>query len=126
MRMARVLVAIASVVTTALPALAEPKICEVAGSDTAVVQGRLGLLEGLGPAAFIVTVPGGLCLSGANRADNVDQARSVQLYSNTPEGFQDLYRLVGENVYVRGKLSGGGTFQQKAPIIMEVLEIATR
>ena len=39
---------------------------------------------------------------------------------------QDLYRLVGEKVYVRGKISGLKTYQQKAPLIMEVIEIATR
>ena len=93
--------------------------CQEAGSEQGVVQGRLGLLEGLGPAAFIVTVPGGLCLKGADARDNIVEATSVQLYSGTAEGFQDLYRLVGEKVYARGKLSGLKTFQQKAPVLME-------
>ena len=109
----------------ALPVAAEPGVCEVAGSDHGVVQGRLGLLQGLGPSAFIVAVPGGMCLSGPQPTDNVDRVLTVQLYSQTAEGFQELYRLVGQKVYVRGKLSAGGTFQQKAPVIMEVIEIAT-
>jgi hypothetical protein len=100
--------------------------CEQAGSDQSVVQGRLGLLEGLGPAAFIVTVPAGLCLTGKEPPDNVSQALTVQLFSTTAEGFQDLYKMVGERVYVRGKLSGLRSYQQKAPVLMEVIEIATR
>ena len=101
-------------------------ICQDAGSDQGVVQGRLGLLEGLGPAAFIVTVQGPLCLKGTEQADNVTAAPTVQLYAMTAEGFEELYRLVGEKVYVRGKLSGIKSFQQKAPLLMEVIEIATR
>jgi hypothetical protein len=102
------------------------KTCEKADSDQGVVQGRLGLLEGLGPAAFIVTVPGGMCLTGDQKGDNVDMALSVQLYSNTADGYQDLYKLAGEKVYVRGRMTGMRSFQQKAPIVMEVIEIATR
>lgn len=100
--------------------------CQEAGSDQGVVQGRLGLLEGLGPAAFIVTVPGGVCLKGRQTSDNVEKATSVQLFSQTAEGFQDLYRHVGEKIYARGRLSGLKTFQQKAPILMEVIEIASQ
>ena len=100
--------------------------CQEAGSDQGVVQGRLGLLEGMGPAAFIVTVEGPLCLKGPAIHDTVAQVASVQLYSASAEGFQDLYRLVGEKIYVRGKLSAGNTFQQRAPVLMEVIEIATR
>ena len=100
--------------------------CQVAGSDQGVVQGRLGLLEGLGPAAFIVTVQGPLCLQGDEAADNVPSAPTVQLYAVSADGFQELYRLVGEKVYVRGKLSGLKTYQQKAPLLMEVIEIATQ
>ncbi len=106
------------------PASAQTRTCKEAGSSQAVVQGRLGLLQGLGPAAFIVSVPGGLCLAGADQSDNITQALTVQLYANTPEGYEELYTMVGEKVYVRGKLSGQRTFQQKAPILMEVLEIA--
>ena len=102
------------------------KSCQQAGSDQGVVQGRLGLLEGLGPAAFIITVPGGFCLQGSEASDNVAGATTVQVFSQTAEGFQDLYRLVGEKVYVRGKLSGLKTFQQKAPVLMEVIEIASQ
>ena len=100
--------------------------CLVAGSDQSVVIGRLGLQEGLGPAAFIVTVPQGVCLSGSDAMDKVERAFSVQLYANTAEGFQDLYRMAGERVYVRGRASGQRTFQQRAPIIFEVIEIATK
>jgi hypothetical protein len=100
--------------------------CQEAGSDQGVVQGRLGLLEGLGPAAFIVTIPAGICLEGREPADQVAMATSVQLYSNTAEGFQDLYRLAGERVYARGRLTGQRSYQQKAPIMMEVIEIATK
>jgi hypothetical protein len=105
-------------------AQAQPRTCQQAGSDQAVVEGRLGLLQGLGPAAFIVSVPGGLCLNGTEQSDNIAEALTVQLYANTPEGFQELYGMVGEKVYVRGKLSGQRTFQQRAPILMEVIEIA--
>lgn len=126
MRACRWLMVLALTVAPAPMALAQDQRCQTAGSDQGVVQGRLGLFEGLGPAAFIVTVPGGLCLTGDAKGDNVANALSVQLFSNTAEGFQDLYRLVGEKVYVRGKLSGTKTFQQKAPVIMEVIEIATR
>jgi hypothetical protein len=107
-------------------ARAEPPACQEAGSDQGVVQGTLGLLEGLGPAAFIVKVPGGMCLKGIGTGDTIEQAMSVQLFSNSAAGFQELYSLVGEKVYVRGKLSGLKTYQQKAPILMEVIEIATR
>lgn len=120
--------AVFSVIVAALglqPASAQKK-CEKAETDQGVVQGRLGLLEGLGPAAFIVTVPGGMCLTGPQKADNLDTALTVQLYSSTADGFQELYKLVGEKVYVRGRLTGTRSFQQKAPIVMEVLEIATR
>lgn len=102
------------------------KTCQEAGSEQGVVQGRLGLLEGIGPAAFIVTVPAGLCLKGTAPGDSIEQTTTVQLYAQTAEGFQDLYRLVGEKVYARGKLSGLRTFQQKAPVLMEVIEIATQ
>jgi hypothetical protein len=107
-------------------ATAQTTSCQVAGSDQGVVQGRLGLLEGLGPAAFIVTVYGMLCLTGTEANDNVAVAPTVQLYASNAEGFRELYRLVGEKVYVRGKLSGQKTFQQKAPLLMEVIEIATQ
>jgi hypothetical protein len=70
-------------------------------------------------------MPGGLCLKGAAKEDNVADALSVQLFATTADGFQDLYRMVGERVYVRGILSGTRTYQQKAPVIMEVIEIAT-
>jgi hypothetical protein len=102
------------------------KSCIEAGSDQGVVEGRLGLMEGIGPAAFIVTVPGGICLTGGEPQDRIDKALSVQLFSLTAEGYQDLYRMVGEKVYVRGKLTGKRSFQQRAPILMEVIEIATR
>ena len=119
-------IACLAVCLTGAPACwAQDKVCQEAGSDQGVVQGRLGLLEGIGPAAFIVTVPGGICLTGKEQRDTVAQALSVQLYSNTAEGFQDLYRLAGEKVYVRGRMSAAQTFQQKAPILMEVIEIAT-
>ena len=113
-------------VLTSGSARAEPPTCQDAGSEQGVVQGTLGLLEGLGPAAFIVKVPGGLCLKGGSAADSVEQATSVQLFSNSAAGFQELYSMVGEKVYVRGKLSGLKTYQQRAPILMEVIEIATR
>jgi hypothetical protein len=106
-------------------AAAQERVCLEAGSDQSVVQGRLGLLEGMGPAAFIVTVPAGLCLKGKEPADNIAQALSVQLYASTAEGYQDLYRMAGERVYVRGRVSGQKTFQQRAPMLMEVIEIAT-
>ena len=119
---------LALLATLAAPAVsrAEPRTCQDAGSQDGVVQGTLGLLEGLGPAAFIVTVPGGVCVKGPNPGDTIDQALSVQLYSSTAEGYQELYRLVGEKVYVRGRMSGLRTYQQKAPVLMEVIEIATR
>lgn len=107
------------------PASAQ-KTCEKAESDQGVVQGTLGLLEGIGPAAFIVSVPGGMCLTGTQKADNIELALTVQLYSSTADGFQDLYKLAGEKVYVRGRLTGTRSFQQKAPVLMEVIEIATR
>jgi hypothetical protein len=112
-------------ITAAQPALAQ-KICEKADTEQGVVTGTLGLLEGLGPAAFIVTVPGGMCLTGTQKADNIELALTVQLYSSTSDGFKDLYKLAGEKVYVRGRLTGTRSFQQKAPILMEVIEIATR
>ena len=124
LRLALAGLAIGAAVAT--PMKAADKACQEAGSDQGVVQGRLGLLEGLGPAAFIVTVPGGLCLKGPDNEDNVPEALSVQLYASTAEGFQDMYRMAGEKVYVRGKISGARTYQQKAPLIMEVLDIATR
>jgi hypothetical protein len=107
------------------PAFAQ-KTCQTTDTDQGVVTGTLGLLEGLGPAAFIVTVPGGMCLTGSQKGDNVEMALTVQLYSPTADGFQDLYKLAGEKVYVRGRLTGTRSFQQKAPIVMEVIEIATR
>lgn len=107
------------------PAVAE-KRCLEAGSDQSVVEGRLGLQEGLGPAAFIVVLPAGLCLTGRDAHDRIDQAHSVQLYATSADGFQELYGMVGERVYVRGRASGQRTFQQRAPILLEVIEIATR
>jgi hypothetical protein len=112
-------------IAAAYPASAQ-KTCEKADTEQGVVTGTLGLLEGLGPAAFIVTVPGGMCLTGTQKADNIELALTVQLYSSTSDGFKDLYKLAGEKVYVRGRLTGTRTFQQKAPILMEVIEIATR
>ncbi len=100
--------------------------CLEAGSDQSVVLGRLGLQEGFGPAAFIVVMPQGVCLTGKDAADRVEAAYSVQLFSNSAEGFQDLYRLAGEKVYVRGRAQAARTFQQRAPILLEVIEIATR
>ena len=117
---------ITAVLSSANAPMAGERTCQLAGSDQAVVQGTLGLLEGIGPAAFIVTVPGGFCLAGPGSGDTVEQALTVQLYSSTAEGFLELYRMVGEKVYVRGKLSGGKTYQQRAPVLMEVIEIATR
>ncbi len=110
----------------AVPTAEPSEACLVAGSDQSVVIGRLGLQEGFGPAAFIVTVPQGVCLSGTEVPDKIEKAFTVQLYSNTAEGFQDLYRMAGERVYVRGRASGQRTFQQRAPIIVEVIEIATK
>ncbi len=115
--------------TLATPVIAGPadhSECQRAGSDQGVVQGRLGLLEGIGPAAFILKLQGPFCLQGDEATDTVAQSQTVQLYSVSAEGFQELYRLVGEQVYVRGKLSGLKSFQQKAPVLMEVIEIATR
>jgi hypothetical protein len=117
---------VAALLADCTGAFAQQRTCQQAGSDQGVVLGTLGLLEGLGPAAFIVTVPGGMCLTGNAAGDTVEQALSVQLYSSTAEGFQELYRMVGEKVYVRGRISGLKTYQQKAPLLMEVIEIATR
>lgn len=100
--------------------------CLIAGSDQSVVEGRLGLQEGLGPAAFIIILPQGVCLDGPSAQDKVEKAHSVQLFASTAEGFQDLYRMAGERVYVRGKASAARTFQQRAPILLEVIEIATK
>ena len=90
-----------------------------------MIEGRLGLLEGLGPAAFIIATPGGLCIKGEAVADNVASAQSVQLYASTADGMQRLYSLAGQKVIVRGRLNGGSTYQQKAPVVMEVIEIVT-
>lgn len=110
-----------------LPApVAAQNRCLEAGSDLSVVEGRLGLQEGLGPAAFIIAMPGGVCLTGKDPADRIESAISVQLFSPTADGTQDLYQLVGERVYVRGRASGLRSVQQRAPIVVEVIEIATK
>ena len=114
------------------PAMAEPtgpagpKPCQEAGSDQGVIEGRLGLLQGLGPAAFIVPLPGGLCLKGATASDSVEQAHSVQLYAASAAGMQQLYHLAGHRVIVHGRLTAGASYQLKAPILMEVIEIVAR
>lgn len=124
--------AIAAMFLAGPPAIAESagqakvKSCQEAGSDQSVIEGRLGLLEGLGPAAFIIPIPGGLCLKGVAASDNVRQALSVQLYSVSAEGMQQLYGLAGQKVVARGRLSGGSTYQQKAAVLMEVIEIVAR
>lgn len=122
---AAICAAVLAVASFTRPAVGETA-CLAAGSDQSVVEGRLGLQEGLGPAAFIVILPQGVCLDGPSAQDKVEKAYSVQLFANTAEGFQDLYRMAGERVYVRGKASAARTFQQRAPILLEVIEIATK
>lgn len=123
------LLALAALLAAA-PAVAEPAAgpsattCQSSGTDRGVVLGRLRLMEGLGPAAFILTIPAGICLTGSAEADALGRATTVQLYSDTADGMERLYSLVGKRVMARGRLSAGSTYQQKAPILMNVLEIA--
>ena len=91
-----------------------------------MIEGRLGLLEGLGPAAFIIATPGGLCIEGEAVADNVASAQSVQLYASTADGMQQLYHLAGQRVIVQGRLTAGASYQLKAPVLVEVIDIVAR
>jgi hypothetical protein len=112
------------IAATAVRAAPASKPCLQSGSDQAVVEGRLALQEGLGPAAFLVMVPAGVCLDAGDGHPRLDEVRAVQVYATSAEGMQDLYRLAGEKVYVRGRPTGRRAFQQRAPIMMEVLDIA--
>jgi hypothetical protein len=120
------LAVLAAALVSSARAQGDAKPCLVSGSDQGVVEGRLGVMEGIGPAAFIVTVPGGICLEAGEGHPRIDGARSVQLFSRSADGYLELYRMAGERVYVRGRATGTRTFQQRAPIVMEVIEIATR
>ena len=125
--------------TAACPASCPTRISELRSAmpvffGAAKDQARFGLaLFPRGEGAMNQCVPTNTSLvieplppDGAETTDNVPSTPTVQLYAASAEGFQELYRLVGEKVYVRGKLSGLKTYQQKAPVLMEVLEIATR
>ena len=105
--------------------------CMKAGAVDEIAQGELaqGMFQdaaGRPEQAFILTLPGAVCLSGADETDNVKNANTIHLYTSNDALQKKMQRLVGGIVFVRGKPFGAITVHHHAPIVMDISEIEWR
>lgn len=96
-----------------------------------IVEGHLAQRQfwdaaGRPEPAFLLILSAPVCLSGEYELDNVDTARSIQIYSGDDEVERRIGRLVGERVVVQGKPFGAATVHHHAPIVMDVARIDAR
>ena len=75
--------------------------------------------------AFILTLAAPVCLSGEDEMDNVEGARTIQIYGTNSSVDRSISRSVGQRVQVSGKPFGAMTAHHHSPIIMEVSRIWT-
>lgn len=105
--------------------------CMKAGAADEIAEGTLaqGMFQdaaGRPERAFILTLPAATCLIGDDESDEVKSALAIHLYTSTEVLQNQLQRLVGETVFVRGKPFGAMTVHHHAPIVMEISEIDSR
>jgi len=94
--------------------------CAVANADGAVAEGRLIVRDD----AFILKMPQGLCLEGDDEFDQVEGTTELHVFGADDAVHGALVKLAGQDVHLRGRLMGAHTQHHKAPIIMEVVEVA--
>lgn len=114
--LARVLAVALGLVVVAGPGAAAD--CETANADGAIAEGRLTVRDD----AFILQMPEGICLKGEGEFDNVDQTSELHVFGADDAVQEQLAKLVGQDVHLRGRLMGAHTQHHKAPILMEARE----
>jgi hypothetical protein len=70
--------------------------------------------------AFILSPPSPICLSGEEETDNIESARSIQIFSSNESVERTIRRFIGQNVFVRGTAFGAMTVHHHAPVVMDV------
>ena len=73
--------------------------------------------------AYILTLSVSVCLNGEDEMDNVENARTLQIYGIDASVDDLISRLVGRSVRVLGQPFGAMTVHHHAPILMEVSQI---
>ena len=94
--------------------------CVRANADGSIVEGRLVVRDD----AFILKMPHGLCLEGDDEFDQVEGTTELHVFGADDAVHGALVKLAGQDVHLRGRLMGAHTQHHKAPIIMEVVEVA--
>jgi len=73
--------------------------------------------------AYILRLSAPACLNGEDETDNVENARTIQIYGLDASVDDSISRLVGHSVRVSGEPFGAMTVHHHAPILMEVSQI---
>ncbi|MGE3428788.1 MAG: hypothetical protein AB7I44_18700 [Hyphomicrobiaceae bacterium] len=70
--------------------------------------------------AFILELPASTCLQGLVESDNVDDASKIHLTTDDAILLNELQRLLGDTVAIRGRPFGALTVHHHAPIVMSI------
>jgi hypothetical protein len=102
--------------------------CMKADAAGEIAEGRLARqtfkdAAGRPERVFILKLPSPVCLSGTDEFDNVQNARTIQIYASDDTIGRRIARFADKTVLVRGKPFGAATVHHHAPIVMDISEI---
>ena len=75
--------------------------------------------------AFVLTLPGPICIRD-DEIENADDVRTIELRTSDRTLKQEMRRLMGKTVFIRGTASAGLTAWFYSPIVIEISELEAR
>jgi hypothetical protein len=96
-----------------------------------VVEGKLASITARDAAGrverpFILTLASPVCLMANDPDDNVQNARTIHIFSSQDKIQRQIARFAGKTVVVRGQPFAAHTAHHHAPIVMDITEIGPK
>jgi hypothetical protein len=121
-----ILVAASAVLGFELQAVAKcMKVGEVETAQGKLEQRMFRSAGGQPLRAFVVTLPAPICMRD-DEIENADDVRTIELRTSDRTLKQEMRRLVGKTVFIRGTASAGLTAWFYSPIVIDISELEAR
>jgi hypothetical protein len=115
---------IATSASVAAPCMSDKSEMEVAAGRLSIGKARDA--AGRPERPYILTLQTPACLTAEDPEDNVDNSRTIHIYSTQDRVAKQIARFVGKSVSVRGRPFPAHTSHHHAPIVMDISLIESR
>jgi hypothetical protein len=121
-----ILVAASAVLGFELQAVAKcMKVGEVETAQGKLEQRMFRSAGGQPLRAFVLTLPAPICIRD-DEIENADDVRTIELRTSDRTLKQEMRRLMGKTVFIRGTASAGLTAWFYSPIVIDISELEAR